>query len=199
VANRACGRVNRVIEDSKAGLRIGVYANAFPPQSKDATANTGLSEIRADLAPENYLAFAKAPSTNDTNYCWPGTRCPLGESAPITRLRSEPDGGVCSTDALISPTLDDLEEKAFCESTGNQLKVFALDSLLGGLGGCLFAPGIEYFRAVMESGSVSGAAALLNVSQPNVSRMIKYTEMRLGLTLFERRKGRLQPTPEATS
>jgi len=58
---------------------------------------------------------------------------------------------------------------------------------------------IEYFRAVMESGSVSGAAALLNVSQPNVSRMIKYTETRLGLTLFERHKGRLQPTPEATA
>ncbi len=58
---------------------------------------------------------------------------------------------------------------------------------------------IEYFRAVMESGSVSGAAALLNVSQPNVSRMIRYTETRLGLTLFERRKGRLQPTPEATA
>jgi len=56
---------------------------------------------------------------------------------------------------------------------------------------------IEYFRAVMESGSVSGAAALLSVSQPNVSRMIKYTETRLGLTLFERSKGRLQPTPEA--
>jgi DNA-binding transcriptional LysR family regulator len=56
---------------------------------------------------------------------------------------------------------------------------------------------IEYFRAVMESGSVSGAAALLSVSQPNVSRMIKYTETRLGLTLFERCKGRLQPTPEA--
>jgi DNA-binding transcriptional LysR family regulator len=58
---------------------------------------------------------------------------------------------------------------------------------------------IEYFRAVMESGSVSAAATLLNVSQPNVSRMIKYTETRLGLTLFERRKGRLQPTPEATA
>jgi DNA-binding transcriptional LysR family regulator len=58
---------------------------------------------------------------------------------------------------------------------------------------------IEYFRAVMESGSVSGAAAILNVSQPNVSRMIKYTEMRLGLALFERRKGRLHPTPEAAA
>ena len=58
---------------------------------------------------------------------------------------------------------------------------------------------IEYFRAVMESGSISGAAALLNVAQSNVSRMIKYTETRLGLTLFERYKGRLQPTPEATA
>jgi DNA-binding transcriptional LysR family regulator len=56
---------------------------------------------------------------------------------------------------------------------------------------------IEYFRAVMETGSVSGAAALLCVSQPNVSRMLKYTETRLGLTLFERLKGRLHPTPEA--
>lgn len=50
----------KVIEASGAGLRIGVYANAFPPQPKDATANAGLSDIRADLTPENYLAFAKA-------------------------------------------------------------------------------------------------------------------------------------------
>lgn len=58
---------------------------------------------------------------------------------------------------------------------------------------------IEYFRAIMEAGTVSGAASLLNVSQPNVSRMLKYTEGRLGLRLFERIKGRLQPTPEATA
>jgi S-methylmethionine-dependent homocysteine/selenocysteine methylase len=37
-----------------------VYANAFPPQPKDATANDGLSDIRADLTPANYLAFARA-------------------------------------------------------------------------------------------------------------------------------------------
>jgi len=58
---------------------------------------------------------------------------------------------------------------------------------------------LEYFRAVMEAGTVSGAATLLNVSQPNVSRMLKYTEDRLGMRLFERCKGRLQPTPEATA
>lgn len=56
---------------------------------------------------------------------------------------------------------------------------------------------IEYFRAVMEAGTVSGAAELLSVSQPNVSRMLKYTEGRLGIRLFERCRGRLQPTAEA--
>lgn len=40
-------------------LRIGVYANAFPPQPKEATANSGLDEVRADLTPEGYLAFAR--------------------------------------------------------------------------------------------------------------------------------------------
>ena len=56
---------------------------------------------------------------------------------------------------------------------------------------------IEYFRAVIEAGTVSAAAELLNVSQPNVSRMLKYLEQRLGFALFDRHRGRLQPTPEA--
>lgn len=56
---------------------------------------------------------------------------------------------------------------------------------------------IEMFRAVMATGSISGAARLLSVSQPAISRLLSYTEDRLGLTLFERVKGRVQPTPEA--
>lgn len=56
---------------------------------------------------------------------------------------------------------------------------------------------IEVFRAIMLTGSISGAAKLLNVSQPAVSRLIAYTESRVGLMLFERIKGRLYPTPEA--
>ncbi|MEG0148641.1 MAG: LysR family transcriptional regulator [Comamonas sp.] len=56
---------------------------------------------------------------------------------------------------------------------------------------------IEVFRAIMISGSISGASKLLYVSQPAVSRLIAYTEQRLGLQLFERIKGRLHPTPEA--
>lgn len=56
---------------------------------------------------------------------------------------------------------------------------------------------IEVFRAIMLSGSIIGASKLLYVSQPAVSRLIAYTEQRLGLMLFERIKGRLYPTPEA--
>src|SRR5476649_2882620 len=56
---------------------------------------------------------------------------------------------------------------------------------------------IEVFRAIMLTGSISGAAKLLHVSQPAVSRLISYTEQRLGLLLFQRIKGRLYPTPEA--
>ena len=56
---------------------------------------------------------------------------------------------------------------------------------------------IEVFRAVMVTGSISGAARLLAVSQPAISRLLAYTEDRLGLKLFERVKGRVQPTPEA--
>ncbi|URV28404.1 LysR family transcriptional regulator [Burkholderia gladioli] len=56
---------------------------------------------------------------------------------------------------------------------------------------------IEVFRAIMVTGSVSGASKLLCVSQPAISRMISHTESRLGLALFERIRGRLYPTPEA--
>lgn len=40
-------------------MQIGVYANAFPPQRKDAEANADLDEIRADLTASGYLEFAK--------------------------------------------------------------------------------------------------------------------------------------------
>lgn len=56
---------------------------------------------------------------------------------------------------------------------------------------------IEAFRAVMLSGTVVGAAKLMNVTQPAVSRTIALLELQLGFTLFERRGRRLHPTPEA--
>lgn len=56
---------------------------------------------------------------------------------------------------------------------------------------------IEVFRAVMITGSISGAAQLLFVSQPAVSRLLAQTEHRIGFPLFQRIKGRLHATPEA--
>lgn len=56
---------------------------------------------------------------------------------------------------------------------------------------------IEAFNAVMKAGSVTGAAALLYVSQPAVTRLLKAFEDACGFPLFERRPGRLTPTAEA--
>jgi S-methylmethionine-dependent homocysteine/selenocysteine methylase len=39
-------------------IRIGVYANAFPPMAADAEANSALCPIREDLTPEGYAHFA---------------------------------------------------------------------------------------------------------------------------------------------
>lgn len=40
-------------------LPVGVYANAFPPQDKEATANETLLPIRVDLDPPGYLGWAR--------------------------------------------------------------------------------------------------------------------------------------------
>ena len=53
---------------------------------------------------------------------------------------------------------------------------------------------IEVFHAVYLTGSASGAARALNVSQPSISKIIKHAEDQLGFQLFDRTKGRLIPT-----
>jgi S-methylmethionine-dependent homocysteine/selenocysteine methylase len=40
-------------------VRIGVYANAFPPQGAAAEANSTVLDIRADLTPAGYLRWAR--------------------------------------------------------------------------------------------------------------------------------------------
>ena len=56
---------------------------------------------------------------------------------------------------------------------------------------------IEVVRAVMISGTIGGAAKLLNVSAPGISRLIKYTERSLGVRFFMRQNGRYFPTADA--
>ncbi len=56
---------------------------------------------------------------------------------------------------------------------------------------------IEVIRAVMVAGTISGAAKLLNVSAPGVSRLVKHAERSLGVRFFQRKSGRFFPTAEA--
>ncbi|WP_413207568.1 LysR family transcriptional regulator [Rhodospirillum sp. A1_3_36] len=56
---------------------------------------------------------------------------------------------------------------------------------------------LEVFTAMMRAGSVTGAAHMLNISQPALSQILRHTEDELGFALFDREKGRLKPTPEA--
>jgi DNA-binding transcriptional LysR family regulator len=56
---------------------------------------------------------------------------------------------------------------------------------------------LEVFQAVMASGSTTGAAQRLDLSQSAVSRLLAQFEEDLGLRLFVREKGRLVPTGEA--
>jgi DNA-binding transcriptional LysR family regulator len=56
---------------------------------------------------------------------------------------------------------------------------------------------MEIFHAIMRTGSVTGAARVLNVTQPAVSAVLKHCESQLKMKLFTRVSGRLQPTAEA--
>jgi hypothetical protein len=56
---------------------------------------------------------------------------------------------------------------------------------------------VEVIRAVMVTGTIGGAARLLNVSAPGISRLVKYAEKSLGVCFFQRQNGRYFPTPEA--
>jgi DNA-binding transcriptional LysR family regulator len=47
---------------------------------------------------------------------------------------------------------------------------------------------MDIFRRVMELGSITAAAAALNISQPAASRLLQQAEERLGFPLFRREK-----------
>jgi DNA-binding transcriptional LysR family regulator len=53
---------------------------------------------------------------------------------------------------------------------------------------------IEAFRCLMAAGTSLGAARKMNISQPAISRLVADLEDSLGFRLFNRAKGRLEPT-----
>ncbi|WP_462380612.1 LysR family transcriptional regulator [Pseudomonas sp. Marseille-QA0892] len=56
---------------------------------------------------------------------------------------------------------------------------------------------IEIFQAILQTGSVTGAASLLNISQPAATKALQHAEAQLGFMLFNRIRGQLVPTAEA--
>jgi DNA-binding transcriptional LysR family regulator len=58
---------------------------------------------------------------------------------------------------------------------------------------------IEVIRAILVTGTVGGAARLLNVSSPGISRVMKHAEAIAGIRLFSRESGRYSPTREASA
>ncbi|MEM9709314.1 MAG: LysR family transcriptional regulator [Pseudomonadota bacterium] len=56
---------------------------------------------------------------------------------------------------------------------------------------------VHSFLAVAETGSLSGAARSLGITQPTVGRQIATMETQLGVTLFERRARGMAPTDTA--
>lgn len=63
-----------------------------------------------------------------------------------------------------------------------------------------FALNIRHLRAVaavVETGSISAAARVVNLTQPAITQGIAKLELRIGLPLFERRPGGMEPTVAA--
>jgi DNA-binding transcriptional LysR family regulator len=56
---------------------------------------------------------------------------------------------------------------------------------------------LEIFHAVMLTGTISGAARLLHVTQPAATQSLQSAERLLGYALFSRQRNRLVPTAEA--
>ena len=59
VMGAALAQAREVLEQLSQTLDLGVYANAFPPVSSEAKANSTLLEIRRDLGPEAYLSWSR--------------------------------------------------------------------------------------------------------------------------------------------
>ncbi|GGC80951.1 homocysteine S-methyltransferase family protein [Vreelandella lutescens] len=59
VMEEALSQAQAAVAAQDATLRLGVYANSFVPQTNRIAANSGVSDMRDDLGPDAYAAFAQ--------------------------------------------------------------------------------------------------------------------------------------------
>ncbi|RCW19935.1 DNA-binding transcriptional LysR family regulator [Ciceribacter lividus] len=83
------------------------------------------------------------------------------------------------------------------DSSGGAIRSRAETDTRTGVRAGLTLRQIEVIRAVMIAGTIAGAARLMNVAQPGVSRTMKHIEGSLGIKLFVKKAGRHVPTDEA--
>jgi S-methylmethionine-dependent homocysteine/selenocysteine methylase len=83
-----------------SALPLGVYANAFEPSDNKRGANVGISELRRDTQPPNYLRWAK--EWVDQGATIVGGCCGIGPEH-IAALSAAFPPGVSSTDPLDTP------------------------------------------------------------------------------------------------
>ncbi|OWT80544.1 LysR family transcriptional regulator [Achromobacter sp. HZ28] len=100
-------------------------------------------------------------------------------------------------DGLADPAVGDIAADAVADPAADLAAELSDDGSGGGARPPLNLRQIEVFRAIMLSGSISGAGRMLHVSQPAISRVLALTESRLRFPLFERGRSRLTPTAEA--
>ncbi len=55
---------------------------------------------------------------------------------------------------------------------------------------------IELINALLQTGSLSGAARLLHIAQPSATKLLQQAEASVGFALFRRQRGRLHATQE---
>lgn len=60
VMTAALAEARSVLDPLGLNIELGVYANAFPPMSAEAEANSTLLDIRKDLGPSSYLEWARS-------------------------------------------------------------------------------------------------------------------------------------------
>lgn len=58
---------------------------------------------------------------------------------------------------------------------------------------------VEAFRAVFQTGSMTAAGALMGVTQPAISRLIRDLEAEIRLPLFDRKAGKVTVTPDGVA